>query len=253
ESQIHGLKWGFLHNMDTTALGINKQGFINLDNVWKDRPDQSSFLLQWKPTALWWSEDGLFGLTTGPFFTRQDSAVLATGYFFTIWQRTHTAAPFKFVVDAGVQMKPGVAPSAFVSTPVAKERIAKAKAAGKAPTVVLLASTAPAEAFYKKASKESLGQAMINYTHEQSFVLVSDLGKLAPTELGTVPAFDRKHSFQRTGHKNLTVACYYEWGQLRSSDGGPEYSGYYVHVWQAHGQKPVLLAAVYQFDQSLNP
>lgn len=253
ESQIHGLKWGFLHHMDTTALGINKQGFISLYQVWKNRPDRSSFLLQWKPAALWWSEDGLFGLSTGPFFTRQDTAVLATGYFFTIWQRAHTAAPFKFVVDAGVQIKPGVDPSAFLSTPVAKAMIAKIRTAGKAPSAVHLAGTAPAEAFYNKASKESLGQALDNYTQEQSFLLISDFGKLTRTHLGTVPALARKHSFQRVGLKNLAAACYYEWGQLRSADGGPEYSGYYVHVWQAQGQKPLLLAAVYQFDQSLKP
>lgn len=253
ESQIHGLKWGFLRNMDTAALGINNKGFVNLYTVWTERPDHSSFLLQWKPTALWWSDDGLFGLTTGPFFTRQDSVVMATGYFFTIWQRAHTEAPFMFVVDAGVQMKPGAAPSAFVSTPVAIEMIPKAKMTGKAPAAVHLAGTAPTEAFYNRSLKESLGQALVSYMQTQSFLLVSDLGKLTPTDLGKVPALARKHSFRRIGQKYLSTTCSYEWGQLRSADGGPEYSGYYIHVWQVQGQKPLLLAAVYQFDQSLKP
>lgn len=253
ESQIHGLKWGFLHNMDTTALGINNQGFIRLYNVWKGRPDQSSFLLQWKPTALWWSEDGLFGLTTGPFFTQpaKDSATLATGYFFTIWQRAATTEPFKFVVDAGVQMSPGMAPSAFVPAPVTKDLIAKGKTTAKAPSAEQLSGNSSLQAFYTRVSAGSLVQALTSYTHAHSFLLVSDLGKLLPGEAGQVDALNRKHSFQRTGQKSLSATCFYEWGQFRSAAGSSAYSGYYVHVWQAQGQKPLLLAAVYQFDQSL--
>lgn len=253
ESQIHGLKWGFLHNMDTAALGINDQGFVSLYNVWKARPDHSSFLLQWKPTALWWSEDGLLGLTTGPFFTQpaKDSATRATGYFFTIWQRAATTEPFKFIVDAGVQMIPGVAPSAFVSTPVTKVLIVKGKTQGKVPSAVQPASNPSTQAFYHKATTGSLVQALTSYTHAHSFLLVSDLGKLSQSEAGRVDALGRKHSFLRSGQKSLSASCTYEWGQFRSADGSPAYSGYYVHVWQAQGQKPLLLAAVYKFDQSL--
>ena len=253
ESQIHGLKWGFLHNMDTAAFGINNQGFVNLYTVWKARPDQSSFLLQWKPSALWWSEDGLFGLTTGPFFTQaaKDSATQATGYFFTIWQRAATTEPFKFVVDAGVQMIPGVAPSVYLSSPVTKEVIAKGKVPGNAPSAVQPAGNSLLQAFYHRASGGSLIQALSSFTHAQSFLLVSDLGKLSPGEAGQVTALNRKHSFQRTGEKSLSAACFYEGGQFSSADGGPAYSGYYIHVWQVQEKKPLLLAAVYKFDQSL--
>jgi hypothetical protein len=257
ESQIHGLKWGFLHNMDTAALGINNQGFVNLYKVWKDRPDQSSFLLQWKPTALWWSEDGLFGLTTGPFFTQaaKDSADLATGYFFTIWKRPHTGAPFKFVVDAGVQMVPGVAPSTFVSTPVVKEAITKTKTGSKAPSAVQLVSTEQAGTFRNMAAKESLAAALKSHTQENSFLLVSDFGKLSRNDWGRVGALNRTISLTPTDRRDLSSNCYYEWGQFRSSGGATAtpLSGYYVHVWQMRPQKPLLLAAVYKFDQSLKP
>lgn len=255
ESQIHGLKWGFLHNMDTSALGINNQGFVNLYKVWKDRPDRSSFLLQWKPTALWWSEDGLFGLTTGPFFTQaaKDSPTLATGYFFTIWQRANTHMPFKFVVDAGVQMTPGVSPSAFVSAPVEKGIIVRSKAIRKGPSAVHQIATTTSEAFLDKAGKESLGLALKSYMQQNSFLLVSDLGKLSPATVGTVLALNRKYKFQRTDQKRLSTYCYYEWGQFRSAEGHPDGSGYYVHVWHTSAAKPLLLAAVYKFDQSLKP
>ena len=253
ESQIHGLKWGFLHNMDTAALGINNQGFVRLYSVWKARPDQSSFLLQWKPTAIWWSEDGLFGLTTGPFFTQpaKDSTTRATGYFFTIWQRAATTEPFKFVVDAGVQMTPGQAPSAFVSTPVVKEPIAIGNRLGKVPTAVQTACNSSLQGFYTRASGGSLLEALTNHMHLQSFLLVSDLGKLSQNNAGQVDALNRRHSFQRIGLKSLSTTCSYEWGQFRSADQSTAYSGFYVHVWQVQGQKPLLLAAVYQFDQSL--
>ena len=254
ESQIHGLKWGFLHNMDTSALGINNQGFVSLYKVWKDRPEGSSFLLQWKPTALWWSEDGMFGLTTGPFFTQatKDSTTLATGYFFTIWQRANTRTPYKFVVDAGVQMTPGVSPSAFVAAPVEKGVIAK-KGSGKGPAAVHQVAKTLTEAFLYKAGKESLGLALKSHMRENSFLLVSDLGKLSTTTIGTVAALNRKLNFQRISQKSLSADCYYEWGQFRSADGSTNSSGYYVHVWHTQTGKPLLLAAVYKFDQSLKP
>lgn len=252
ESQIHGLRWGFLHNMDTSALGINNQGFVSLYKTWKERPEHSSFLLQWKPTALWWSEDGLFGLTTGPFFTRtKDSAVQATGYFFTIWQRERVSEPFKFVVDAGVQMTPGVAPSAFTSIPVVKGTVATTKAATKMPSALYKASTAPTEAFRTKAEKESLSLALKSHAGEKSFLLVSEYGKLDPSKLATVAALNRKLDMQRINQKDLSAGCYYEWGKFSSRDNTDSLSGYYVHVWRTGEQKPFLLAAVYQFDQSL--
>jgi hypothetical protein len=254
ESQIHGLKWGFLHNMDTAALGINNKGFVSLDKVWRDRPDQPSPLLQWKPTALWWSEDGLFGLTTGPFFTQaKDSVTMATGYFFTIWQREHTSKRFKFVVDAGVQMSPGAPPSVFVSAPVVKSIISNKTGGKQQESALAVQRTDPFESFANKAGNQSLLTALKTSTHEKSFVLVSDFGKLSIIDLDTVAALDQKVNFQRTKKKALSTYCYYEWGQFRSAEGGGNYSGYYVHVWQMQHPKSLLLAAVYKFDQAIKP
>jgi hypothetical protein len=255
ESQIHGLKWGFLHNMDTAALGINNQGFVRLYDVWKDRPDQASFLLQWKPTALWWSEDGLFGLTTGPFFTKaaKDTTALATGFFFTIWQRQNTGTSFKFVVDAGVSMTPGVVPAAYLYTPVVKEAISR-KGKEKRPQYSVHTDTMEqTEAFRNMAARESLGQALKSYLHEKSFLLLSDYGKPPLKKLANVKPLGGRFRFQRTSLKNLSAGCYYEWGQFRSADSGENYSGYYVHVWRGQERKPLLLAAVYKFDQTLKP
>lgn len=255
ESQIHGLKWGFLHNMDTAALGINNQGFVRLYDVWKDRPDQSTFLLQWKPTALWWSEDGLFGLTTGPFFTKaaKDTTTLATGFFFTIWQRPHTGTPFKFVVDAGVSMTPGVVPAAYLYTPVVKEAIFT-KGKDKRPQYSVHTDTIEqTEVFRNTAARESLGQALKSYFHEKSILLLSDYGKPPLKDLANVKPLGSKLLFQRTSLKILSAGCYYEWGQFRSADSSANYSGYYVHVWQGQQRKPLLLAAVYKFDQTLKP
>src|SRR5215212_6454290 len=69
ESQIHGLKWGFLHNMDTGALGLGR-GYNNLYKTWEARPDNPGFILLWKPSIVFWSDDGLFGLTSGPFYSK---------------------------------------------------------------------------------------------------------------------------------------------------------------------------------------
>lgn len=252
ESQIHGLKWGFLHNMDTSALGINKEGFISLYKVWQDRPDQSSFLLQWKPTALWWSEDGLFGLTTGPFFTqpKKDSSALATGYFFTIWQRPQTGVPFRFVVDAGVQMDKAKAASAFVGVAVTKDVI-PSEAKAKKSNVVLTGTKSPKQAFGEIAAQQSLQQAVSSFAGEHSLLLFSGYGKVEKSELNKVSDLSLRYHFLPAGTKGLSSGCYYEWGQLReeSSSKADPVTGYYVQVWQSSGKEPRLLAAVYHFYQ----
>src|ERR1700750_2280477 len=70
ESQVHGLKWGFLHNMDTSALGIGRKGYMDLYKSWEGRPENAGFVLLWKPAIVLWSDDGLFGITSGPFYSK---------------------------------------------------------------------------------------------------------------------------------------------------------------------------------------
>ncbi|HYC30426.1 MAG TPA: hypothetical protein VEB42_16440, partial [Chitinophagaceae bacterium] len=106
ESQVHGLKWGFLHNMDTNALGIGRQGYINLYKSWESRQDNAGFTLLWKPAIVLWSEDGSFGITSGPYYTqsKEDTVLDQEGLFFTIWKRGKLSEPFKLVLDIGVNL-----------------------------------------------------------------------------------------------------------------------------------------------------
>jgi hypothetical protein len=253
ESQIHGLKWGFLHNMDTGALGIGNNGFVNLHTVWKERPDESSFLLQWKPTQLWWSDDGLFGLTTGPFFTQaaKDSAVKATGFFFTIWKRDKVEAPFTFVVDAGLPMSNPKPVSSYVGVPVVKDVI---KAKG-----IIQNKTSPAGKavsdrsldFKTQSGVGSLMKALDKYAAERSILIFSNHGKVDKRDLGKVAVLNMQYHFQSVDTKELSGGCYYEWGRLREAHYSKmdPVTGYYVHVWQVVKGTPRLLAAVHRFDQ----
>jgi hypothetical protein len=252
ESQIHGLKWGFLNNMDTGALGIGATGFVNLHTVWKGRPDQSSFLLQWKPSALWWSGDGLFGLTTGPFFTLvpKDSAVRATGYFFTIWKRDNVNAPFKFVVDAGMQMSQPMPVSAFVGTPVSKDEIRVTNIGQNKAGYIKSEPAVRSTAFKSNAGQQSLLEALNSFAADRSILIFSDYGKLPKNELSKVSDLNLKFQFLSKGAKELSGGCYYEWGQLKEhadSKTNPV-TGYYVHVWQMEKNTAQLLAAVHRFD-----
>ena len=253
ESQIHGLKWGFLHNMDTGALGIGKDGFVNLHTVWTSRPDVSNFLLQWKPSALWWSDDGLFGLTTGPFFTQaaRDSAVMATGYFFTVWKRNKLTEPFRFVVDAGLPMSKPREVAGFAGMPVTKEVI-HAKTKAKGGTFALNRDTADRSLPFKtQSSQGSLMKALNKFSDERGILIFSDHGKVNYRALDKVGFLQGKYHFHPAGTKELSGGCFYEWGQLREALGSKEdpVTGFYLHVWQMVGDTPRLLAAVHRFDK----
>lgn len=252
ESQIHGLKWGFLNNMDTGALGIGATGFVNLNSVWKGRPDQSAFLLQWKPSALWWSGDGLFGLTTGPFFTLvpKDSAVKATGYFFTIWKRDNLNVPFKFVVDAGMQMSQPMPVSAFAGAPVSKDVISVKTSGQNKASYTRSEAADRSKAFKSSAGQKSLLEALNSFAVDKSILIFSDYGKLTKAEMSKVGDLNLKYQFLPAGTKELSGDCYYEWGQLKEADQSKSnvVTGFYVHVWQMDPNTPRLLAAVHRFD-----
>lgn len=252
ESQIHGLKWGFLHNMDTAALGIGTNGFVNLHRVWKDRPNQSTFLLQWKPTQLWWSDDGLFGLTTGPFFTQagQDSAVNATGFFFTVWKRERVGDPFIFVVDAGLPMSKPQPVATYVGMPLVKDEIkTKGTIASKTPAAHKTVSDRSLD-FKTQSGVSSLKKALDKYAAERSILIFSNHGKVDKRDLDKVAVLHMPYHFQAVDTKELSGGCYYEWGRLREAHYSKmdPVTGYYVHVWQIDKGAPRLLAAVHRFD-----
>lgn len=253
ESQIHGLKWGFLHNMDSAALGIGAKGFVNLQATWKARPDHPAGVLQWKPTAAFWSEDGLFGLTTGPFFTEvpNDSVLRATGYFFTIWKRYRVADTFKFIVDAGVQMSKTLPTSVFIGSPVLNEAIPLRKESEVGEDSANTGKQI--EGFKNKAVQQSLIEALDEVASNKSILLVSDYGKLQKSELNSVSALGGHYLFVRNNQRVLSNGVFYEWGELKETGGTKSslLSGYYIQVWKLQGGRPELLAAVYKFNQPL--
>ena len=201
ESQIHGLKWGFLNNMDTGALGIGPNGFVSLQTVWKNRPDQSAYLLQWKPSALWWSGDGLFGMTTGPFFTLvpKDSAVRATGYFFTIWKRDNINAPFKFVVDAGMQMSQPRPVTAYAGAAVTRDVVSGKNSGPSKASFAKNTGTDRSKGFKNLAAGTSLGEALNSFALDRSILIFSDYAKLSKTEMSKVEDLKRKFQFAPAG------------------------------------------------------
>ena len=252
ESQIHGIKWGFLRNMDTSAVGLNNKGFIHMYSVWKARPDTSSFILQWKPSALWWSEDGLFGLTTGPFFTQaKDSAVMATGYFFTIWKRKTLQEPFKFVLDMGTQMRTPLPAATFENDSVVKDKIASGTTSKKLIAVTRPEGEARNLPFKTMAGAQSLQKALNNFSLDHSLMLFSNQGRVMKNDLNKVGLLAFPYHFQSTGIKELSSNCFYEWGQFREAhySKADPVTGFYVHVWQVENNKLRLLGAVHQFNQ----
>src|SRR5688572_3127083 len=104
ESQIIGIKAGFLKNMDTAAVGANAENFVRLYEFWMNRPEIKSTLL-WEPKSVFASENGLWGSTHGPWYTKDSNGKLINpGYFFTIWQRKNTNEPYKFSLDIGIPL-----------------------------------------------------------------------------------------------------------------------------------------------------
>ena len=239
ESQIHGLKWGFLHNMDTGALGLGPQGYMNLYKSWQSRQEIPGLTLLWKPAIVFWSEDGLFGVTSGPFYTKADSVLNQNGCFFTIWKRDKLSEPFKFVLDIGVNLsKPSPA------------MMSRDEEVRRYPIPIKKLSTAnTALASYNKvASVSSLKQALADFSNDQTYLLFAGHGPLKLSELDKVAGITGQFTFEKNGSAQLSASTFYEWGKLYREGVQTPGASYFVHVWSMAGGKPVLVAALYRIN-----
>lgn len=241
ESQIHGLKWGFLHNMDTGALGLGPQGYMNLYRSWESRPEAPGFTLLWKPAIVFWSDDGLFGLTSGPFYTKglADSVLNQNGHFFTIWKRNKLSEPYKIMLDIGVNLGK---PAAATSTRYEEVR------RYAIPVKKFSTGNTALAAYNKVASVSSLKQALEDFSNEQTYMLFSGHGPLKWSELDKVAGITGQFTFEKTGSSQLSPSTYYEWGRLYREGVQTLSTNYFVHVWSMAGGKPVLLVALYRIN-----
>jgi len=241
ESQVHGLKWGFLHNMDTNALGIGRQGYMNLYKSWESRTDVPGFTLLWKPAIVFWSEDGLFGVTSGPYYSKSatDTVMDQDGVFFTIWKRDRVADPFKFVLDIGVNLSSPASPMLTRDADVRKYPI---------PVKKWATSNDALSAYGKVAGASSLKQALEDFSTEQTYMLFSGAGALKWSQLDRVPVINGQFTFLKIGSKQLSPSTWYEWGNIYREGVQSPNTNYFVHVWSYGDKGPRLIAAMYRID-----
>ncbi|HEY0678198.1 MAG TPA: hypothetical protein VGD17_07920 [Chitinophagaceae bacterium] len=250
ESQIHGLKWGFLHNMDTTAVGLNPTGFTNLYRSWQARPDNSGFVLLWKPIVGYWSTNGLFGITSGPFYTKPspDSSLIHPGYFFTVWQRNELSKPFRISLDIGVQLRK---PAEADSTRDADVKLYPLlqRNGDKQLVTASVNSRSVFSGFSQKASQESLSTAFATFANEKTYILVSGSGPVTWEAAKEDQKFTGKLTLNRSGARTLGPSSYFEWGTFNDTrTGNKNATGYFVHVWTFENSRPVLTAVLYNFN-----
>lgn len=105
-ASTHSTREAFLQYMDTAAVMFDKGEPLSGFQLWTQREKNTS-LLKWWPRFAEISSSGDFGYTAGPWTfqpTKTDS-VVASGYFFTIWQK-NTNGEWKFILDVGTDMGP---------------------------------------------------------------------------------------------------------------------------------------------------
>lgn len=248
ESQIHGLKWGFLNNMDTGAVGLANNGFINLYRSWQARPANSPFVLIWKPVVGFWSSDGMFGVTSGPWYTKTDSGISHPGYFFTIWQRSKLDDPFKFTLDIGISLSQPLnnlaTRDAVVKLVKLQQNNADRKMINRNVGASFFSTTNAAV-----ASAQSLHAAIASFANDNSFILVSGYGPLKKSELASASKLQSKYIMKTTGARSLGASSFFEWGTLREpSSASGTANGHFVQVWTLESGKPVLNAALFNFN-----
>lgn len=240
-SQIVGLKQGFLQNLDTSALGINRNGFSSLYKIWQQREESAKrSALVWQPELALVSSDGLFGVTDGPYFTQngQDTVLKHTGYFFSVWNRASTKEPFKIVFDSGIPSKNVIVSTEYASTDAKKTQL-KNEAI----------KSSPSASFIEATKKKSLTSFLQKYLMEDGELLVSEHGRINKINLNTVGWFQKKWLLSKTGDR-LLKSGYLEFGKIDEVE-GPEASamkGYFLHVWISTKQGWQLCAAFYKLD-----
>ncbi len=243
EAQIKGVKQGFLNNLHTSAIGINRTGFTNLYNIW-DKRANSNFILLWEPKSVYASSDGLFGITDGPSYTIDSAAntLKHTGYFFSIWERKNLNTPYKILLDAGAHLDMPLSKDSASALAV-KEFSISSKSNKSIDTSV-------ANAFTAISQTTSLLEALNKNTTTESDILLSGSGKYTKKELVHKTIFLNQFQFQKVATKVLGNSnAFFEYGSLSENNNKPNrLNGYYVHVWITQENKPVLIAALYRLN-----
>lgn len=102
-SKATNTKQAFLNYLSDSGVVFKNYKAVNGKGFYKMKQADSS-LLWWQPENAKISSDGSMGFTTGPWIfkkNRKDSAVLAYGHYFTIWQK-QANNEFKIAIDLGV-------------------------------------------------------------------------------------------------------------------------------------------------------
>ena len=242
ESQVIGLRAGFLKNMDTAAIGANVTGFISLFRTWTNLRHINSTLI-WEPKSVFASENGLWGSTHGPWYTKDSTGKLVNpGYFFTIWRRKNTNEPYKFSLDMGIQLLPTASIEKATSLPLHAVSFQSNQSTST--------SIKEPKDFFTISSSKSLTEALEKFTSVETALLVSGSGRILKSDIGKVAMFQKAFHFTQVKHFDLEKGkAFYEYGTIWfEMEPGKEKTGQYVHVWVNNNGKPVLLTALYKWD-----
>jgi hypothetical protein len=244
ESQVIGLKAGFLKNMDSTAIGVNAKGFTNLFTVWSSRKESKSTLI-WEPKTVYASEDGLWGSTHGPWYTRDSLGKLVNpGYFFTIWQRKNKGEDYKFSLDIGIQLDSFISAATAATLPMHRFSVPGPKNNKISP------DTIAADHFKIISSSQSLFDALEKYAGPETAILVSKKGRIFKPEFKLTGDLQLQFQFEKGKIILLSQgSAFYEYGELKFiNKEGKESKGQYVNIWILKNGRSSLLTALYKWE-----
>jgi prepilin-type processing-associated H-X9-DG protein len=244
QSQLYGLRFGFLDNLDSSAKGLNKNGFTNLFTIWQQRNEVTGGpVLVWEPSYAYASSDGFSGVTYGPYFTRLpgDSVLSHTGFFFTIWKRSKKDSPYKIIFDTGIKFPGETLPGASLKP---------------SPTSFVLQQGKPAsggkivkqrlENYQRDVAKTTLGAALSTFLFADGHVLLSKEGVLSRKALAASEGARQSYQLTTESIQPLSGSLWVEYGRLFQPTS--QKTGYYIHVWNVAAGGAKIISALYKWD-----
>jgi len=244
ESQIYGIRYGFVKNLDTLTRGLNKTGFTEMYTIWKTRKDPpNGFILLWEPTFVYAGSSGLIGISYGPSYTKSatDSFLRHTGFYFTIWGRMEPSGPFKMLFDAGIPFE-GARPEKELTVTSPAAYLITEQAVRKSETEV----KTHIEKFQKQSATRTFGSAIASVLRNEGNILVSYEGILNKNGILTSTTCKQKCVLTTESISRLSSSLYVEYGEvLRQSDNK---KGHYAQVWNVQGKEIKMISAFYKID-----
>jgi hypothetical protein len=103
-SQIHGLPHGFMRYTTDASIGLSQKGINRIRDDWEQQK-KTNYAMVWKPVVVYAGEDGLDGITSGPYYIKgeKDSVFRKGGYFLSVWERKSVNDSFRLVSDCGIR------------------------------------------------------------------------------------------------------------------------------------------------------